>query len=157
MIRCGWKVNGVVQQPFERYIGHVPIMVKVTNLSLICFSEINNNKNNNKSYCGVILCFSIKNDVSKSSFYMNDIIKISLFVSRTWVSHHSVSRCSGMASENPALAITEVHFRGPAVTYGALHQWSSNLIRVKFDFDLGSAIICVATLPFRSKFALNSV
>lgn len=30
MIRCGWKVNGVIQAPFERYIGHVPIMVKVT-------------------------------------------------------------------------------------------------------------------------------
>ena len=29
MVRCGWKVNGVIQAPFERYIGQVPIMVKV--------------------------------------------------------------------------------------------------------------------------------
>ena len=29
MVRCGWKVNGTAQMPFERYIGHVPIMVKV--------------------------------------------------------------------------------------------------------------------------------
>jgi len=29
MVRCAWKVNGVAQMPFERYIGHVPIMVKV--------------------------------------------------------------------------------------------------------------------------------
>ena len=36
-------------------------------------SEVNNNKNNNKSCCGIILCFSIKNDISKFSFYMNEI------------------------------------------------------------------------------------
>jgi len=29
MVRCGWKVDGVAQAPFERYIGQVPIMVKV--------------------------------------------------------------------------------------------------------------------------------
>jgi len=34
MIRCGWKVNGVIQMPFERYIGQVPIMVKVLILFL---------------------------------------------------------------------------------------------------------------------------
>jgi len=31
MVRCGWKVNGVAQLPFERYIGQIPIMVKVLN------------------------------------------------------------------------------------------------------------------------------
>jgi len=34
MLRCGWKVNDVNQMQFERYVGQIPIMVKVIELLL---------------------------------------------------------------------------------------------------------------------------
>jgi len=36
-------------------------------------SKVNNKKNNNKLCCGIVLCFSVKNDISKFSFYTNEI------------------------------------------------------------------------------------
>jgi DNA-directed RNA polymerase beta subunit len=36
-VRIGWKVNGVEQRVIERNIGHVPIMVKVSQyFNVIC-------------------------------------------------------------------------------------------------------------------------